>query len=111
MRNLYRHLLLIVVSVLVPSICLSHSGRTDANGGHYNRKSGEYHYHNGGRAASPSTSASESSKDPQSQTVYVTRTGKKYHRDGCLHLKSRIPIPLKEAKASYSPCKVCKPPA
>ena len=26
----------------------AHSGRTDANGGHYNRKTGEYHYHGGG---------------------------------------------------------------
>lgn len=25
-----------------------HSGRTDKNGGHYNHKTGEYHYHNGG---------------------------------------------------------------
>jgi hypothetical protein len=23
----------------------SHSGRTDKNSGHYNRKTGEYHYH------------------------------------------------------------------
>ena len=26
----------------------SHSGRTDSKGGHYNRSTGEYHYHNGG---------------------------------------------------------------
>ena len=26
----------------------AHSGRTDFSGGHYNRKTGEYHYHNGG---------------------------------------------------------------
>ena len=26
----------------------AHSGRTDSNGGHYNRSTGEYHYHNGG---------------------------------------------------------------
>lgn len=25
----------------------AHSGRTDANGGHYNRSTGEYHYHHG----------------------------------------------------------------
>ena len=33
----------------------SHSGRTDANGGHYNRKTGEYHYHNSGKRSSSST--------------------------------------------------------
>jgi biopolymer transport protein ExbD len=48
----------------------------------------------------------------QTQTVYVTRTGKRYHRDGCRYLSmSKIPISLKDAKANgYSPCKVCHPP-
>jgi len=45
-------------------------------------------------------------------TVYVTRTGEKYHRDGCRYLsKSRIPTSLSEAKAEgYGPCSVCNPP-
>ena len=34
----------------------SHSGRTDSSGGHNNRKTGEYHYHNSGRARSSTTS-------------------------------------------------------
>ena len=44
--------------------------------------------------------------------VYVTRTGKKYHRAGCRHLlKSQRPMSLKEAiEKGYEPCKVCKPP-
>jgi hypothetical protein len=48
----------------------------------------------------------------QTQTVYVTRTGKRYHRDGCRYLAmSKIPIGLKDAKAQgYTPCKVCHPP-
>jgi hypothetical protein len=48
----------------------------------------------------------------QTQTVYVTRTGKRYHRDGCRYLvSSKIPISLKGAKAKgYTPCKVCHPP-
>lgn len=28
-------------------LTLLHSGRTDGNGGHYNRSTGEYHYHHG----------------------------------------------------------------
>lgn len=50
--------------------------------------------------------------DPQTQTVYVTRTGKRYHRDGCRYLaSSKIPMSLKDAKAKgYTPCKVCRPP-
>lgn len=45
-------------------------------------------------------------------TVYITQTGKKYHRDGCLSLRrSRIPVSLIEAKKKgYVPCSVCQPP-
>lgn len=43
-------------------------------------------------------------------TVYVTKTGSKYHRSSCRYLKkSKIPISLSEAKKSYSPCSVCNP--
>ncbi len=46
------------------------------------------------------------------QTVYVTKTGKKYHTATCRYLaKSKIPMSLKDAKAKgYTPCSVCKPP-
>ena len=36
---------LLIFSVLVYDLGYSHPGRTDANGGHYNRKTGEYHKH------------------------------------------------------------------
>lgn len=44
-------------------------------------------------------------------TVYVTRTGKKYHSEGCQYLsKSQIPMRLSQAKGSgYGPCSVCNP--
>jgi len=46
------------------------------------------------------------------QTVYVTRTGAKYHKDGCRYLRqSQIEMQLKDAIAEgYAACKVCKPP-
>lgn len=37
--------LMIVFSLSVTS--LAHSGGTDSKGGHYNRSTGEYHYHHG----------------------------------------------------------------
>jgi methylphosphotriester-DNA--protein-cysteine methyltransferase len=45
--------------------------------------------------------------------VYITKTGKKYHADGCRSLsKSRIPITLRDAVTrGYTPCSLCKPPA
>jgi competence protein ComEC len=50
-------------------------------------------------------------QDPKTTTVYVTRTGKKYHRAGCRYLsQSKIPMSLAEAAKHYGPCSVCKPP-
>ena len=47
----------------------------------------------------------------QTQIDYVTRTGHKYHRDGCQYLRrSRIPVALGEARKRYGPCSVCRPP-
>jgi len=47
----------------------------------------------------------------QGTTVYITRTGKKYHRDGCQYLrKSQIATSLASARQSYSPCSRCNPP-
>ena len=37
----------IFLGCLFYTIMCSHSGRTDSKGGHYNRSTGEYHYHNG----------------------------------------------------------------
>jgi len=56
--------------------------------------------------------APQRTEDPKAQTVYITRTGKRYHRDGCRYLaSSKIPSTLKDAKArGYTPCKVCRPP-
>ena len=51
-------------------------------------------------------------QSPEDVTVYVTRTGKKYHRDGCSYLRgSKDPISLAEAKRrNYGPCGRCNPP-
>jgi len=47
-----------------------------------------------------------------SDIVYITRTGKKYHKEGCGSLRrSKIPIYLYEAcKRRYAPCSNCNPP-
>jgi len=49
---------------------------------------------------------------PRGLTVYVTKTGKKYHRADCQFLsKSKIPMSLDEArKRGFTPCRVCNPP-
>lgn len=38
---------LLLISPMFVDLGHTHSGRTDSRGGHYNRKTGEYHYHSG----------------------------------------------------------------
>jgi micrococcal nuclease len=51
---------------------------------------------------------------PASGTVYVTRTGSKYHRAGCRYVvnnKGAVAMALDQAAARrYAPCSVCDPP-
>lgn len=51
------------------------------------------------------------SDDNTADTVYIGKTGTKYHRQGCRTLKGNgSPISLSEAKAQgREACKVCKP--
>ncbi len=51
-------------------------------------------------------------EQPVAETVYITKSGEKYHRGSCGYLsKSKIAIALDEAKATgYTPCSRCKPP-
>jgi len=64
-------------------------------------------------APSPKTVApKKSTASNENVTVYITRTGAKYHSAGCRYLsRSSIPISLKDAVGrGYSPCSVCSPP-
>ena len=51
-------LFLLIFQILTFPV-LSHPGRTDSNGGHYNRSTGEYHYHNGEYAGRTQSSSSK----------------------------------------------------
>ena len=47
----------------------------------------------------------------QSEIVYITNTGRRYHRDNCSSLaNSKIAVSIIDASRSYSPCSVCNPP-
>lgn len=49
--------------------------------------------------------------DNSETTVYITQTGYAYHINGCGHLRSKIPISLREAvESGHTPCKDCHPP-
>lgn len=51
------------------------------------------------------------SEESQCDTVFITKTGTKYHRDGCRYLKeSKIPIDIADLNTEkYKPCSVCRP--
>ena len=58
----------------------AHSGRTDANGGHWNRSTGEYHYHTGEYAGrSQSSSKSSSSSNNSKATLEAIERLKREH--------------------------------
>lgn len=50
MKHIYNSVKIIFIVLFACCITVTtyaHSGRTDANGGHYNHSTGEYHYHHG----------------------------------------------------------------
>lgn len=62
------------------------------------------------------TKASKTEEDKNTTgggtTVYVTKSGTKYHTANCMYLRSsKIPMSLEDAKkAGYTPCSRCNPP-
>ncbi len=54
-------LLSFLLLILLAQVVIAHPGSLDENGGHYNRKTGEYHYHEGTHTESNSNSLQNSS--------------------------------------------------
>ncbi len=42
-----RYITAVIFTLALSFSVYGHGGRTDSKGGHYNRKTGVYHYHNG----------------------------------------------------------------
>jgi len=68
--------------LLIPSLVIAHSGRTDSKGCHTNRKTGEYHCHN---KKSPSTSQNST------QTHYKESV---YQKAWCLRNRGQVEVVL-----------------
>ena len=80
MNNITKHIVFILLLFIIPSTAYSHSGRTDAQGGHTNKKTGEYHFHNRPKYKSTSKSLhAQSEPEPQethsSHSFYGLPTG------------------------------------
>ena len=53
----------------------------------------------------------EEETESTSPVVYRTETGEKYHRENCIHLKSKIETTVDEALSmGLGPCSKCNPP-
>lgn len=58
----------------------------------------------------PETTTSKREDEPQSETVYITKSGKRYHKADCRHIAGRdvIEKTITEAEEDgYTPCKDC----
>lgn len=72
-----------------------------------------WEYRSGKRVGAPpreSVAPTAESEPANQATVFVTKTGKKYHRETCRFVQqSKIAIDRGEAEAKFGPCKVCQP--
>ena len=109
--------LIVFILLAAISMVFSHGGGLDANGGHWDRKAGTYHYHrspnNAPITVTPTTTTTIQSNTQKNEIiVYITKTGSQYHVAGCQYLKSSmISTSLESALAQgYEPCSVSKPP-
>ena len=60
--------------------------------------------------AQPVPVESKPEPKPEDGWVWVTRSGSRYHREGCSHLtSSRTRVRLDSIKSTHEPCKTCNP--
>lgn len=89
--------------------------RTDLNGNVVVTTDGSTYSINAQKTSIAPTTTQQTITQPaqnvNNNTVYITKSGAKYHRSGCRYLKSScIPITLSEAQSEgYTPCSVCNP--
>lgn len=66
MKRALTVILCLILLLILVFPCSAHPGRTDANGGHWNHSTGEYHYHSGtGTSGSSSNNNRPSSSTPK----------------------------------------------
>jgi hypothetical protein len=67
--------LLLATIFLISTLATAHSGRTDSSGGHNNRSTGGYHYHNSGYSKPSYSSECHYVDDDYGNYAYVTESG------------------------------------
>lgn len=67
----------VFLSLFICQAVGAHSGGLDSKGGHYNRKTGEYHYHRGGNVDSKSTVTKSTKSKSETKTKSAESDGSK----------------------------------
>lgn len=87
-----------LVIVLIPATCWAHGGRTNKDGCHQNRKTGEYHCH-GKKRATPSQGSPSHTYDRTQFGRWIDADGDCQNtRQEVLIEESRIPVTFKTAR-------------
>lgn len=95
-------LLILLATFLISVVSFSHSGRTDSNGCHTNRKTGEYHCH--GKKSSSSSSRNRTSgktANTASNVKKSSNSGSLYFSN-CTEARSRGYSNIKRGEAGYA---------
>lgn len=72
------------------TVASGHAGRTDANGGHNDRKNGGYHYHNGGGTSIPAYNTGRGSDTKREPRTAARITARAAETPGLL---AEVPVP------------------
>lgn len=84
-------ILLVLFLASVVSV-FAHPGRTDSNGGHWNRSTGTYHYHTGEYAGRNSSSSSTNSTQEPFEPPYEPPTNENQHEKEDSTEKNKVPV-------------------
>ena len=85
-KKIIATIITVVFAIILSITAFAHSGRTDANGGHWDRKTGTYHYHNSGYNKNNYTTT----RRRYATRIYVHNCPRVVYVGGCTKLKATV---------------------
>ena len=97
-----KRLLIWLVIFLIPATCWAHGGRTNKDGCHHNRKTGEYHCHGKKKHSAPPQGSPSSTYDRTQFGRWIDADGDCQNtRHEVLIEESRIPVTFKTSRQCF----------